>query len=90
MFVLETNGLAAIVAKIWSNCVKGSAVVAEDLSRIERVDLDLGAAVLTVCAKVLEALEITALALPVSDLVLDILERRCLSEIGDGENRSKY
>ena len=90
VLVLQTDRLAAVVAEIRANGVERAAVVTKHLGRVERIDLDLGAAVLTVCPQVFEALEVSALALPVADLVLDKFERRCLAKIRNRKDRLKY
>ena len=86
MFVLQANRLAAVVAKIRADRVESSAVVTKDFSRIERIDLYLRAAILTVRTKVLEAFQVSAFALPIADLVLDVFERRGLTKIGNREH----
>src|SRR6185436_17454523 len=82
--MLETHGLAAVVAKIWPNGVKGAAVFAKDLCRVKRIYLNLGTAVFAVSTEMLQSLEVAAFALPVSDLVLDILKGRRFAKIRDG------
>lgn len=73
MFVFEAYRFAAIVTQRRPDRVERPAVSAEDLGRIERIDLDLRRAVLTIGSEVLEALEVAALTLPVAYLVLDEL-----------------
>src|SRR5438105_1758237 len=48
MLVLETNGLAAVVAQVWANRVKGAAVRTEHLGGVKGVYLDFGRAILTI------------------------------------------
>jgi hypothetical protein len=81
VFVFEADRLAAVVAERRADGIKGSAILAENLGRVERVHLDLRRAVLAICSQVLQAFEVAALALPVADLVLDVLERRRLAKI---------
>jgi len=90
MLVLEADRLTAVVAEVRADRVKGAAVLTKDFGRVERIDLDLGRAVLTVRTEVLEALQVSALALPVTDLILDVLERRGLAKIRYRKDRSKY
>src|SRR5439155_1760028 len=73
VFVLETDRFAAIVTKIRPDSVECTAVVAEYFSGIERIDLDLGTAILTVCPEMFETLEVAALTLPVADLIFNKL-----------------
>jgi hypothetical protein len=89
MFVLKADRFAAIVAEVRANGIKGAAVVTEHFGRIERIDLYLGTTVLTICAQMLEALEVTALALPITYLILDILERSSLAKIRNRKDRGK-
>ena len=81
VLVLEADRLTAVVAEIWADGVERAAIVTEHFGRVERIDLDLGRAVLTVRTQMLKTLEITALTLPVADLILDILEHRRLTKI---------
>jgi len=90
MLVLEANRLTAVVAEIWTHRVERAAVVTEHFGRVERIDFDLGRAILTVGTQVLEALEVAALTLPVADLILDIFERRRFAKIRNREDRRKH
>ena len=90
VLMLEADRLTAVVAEIRANGVERSAVVTKHFGRIERIDLDLGTAVLTICTQMLEALEVSAFALPVADLVLDIFERRRLAKIRYRKDRRKH
>src|SRR5262249_15751085 len=49
--------------------------------RIERINLNFRSAILTICAEMLEALEVSALTLPVSDLVFDKLQCGSLPKV---------
>jgi hypothetical protein len=60
--------------------------VTKGFTGCQRIDLDGGTAVLTISAQVVQSLEPSAFALPVTDLILDEIERRSAAEIGDGEN----
>jgi hypothetical protein len=87
--MLESDRLAAVIAKIRADGIESSALVTKDFGRIERVDLDLGSTVLTVCPEMLKALKVAALALPIADLILDKLESRGLAKIRDWKNGRK-
>lgn len=65
-------------------------MIAQHLSRIEWIDLDLGAAILAVCAQVLKALQVSALTLPVTDLIFDEFEGSRLAKIRNRENRFEH
>lgn len=88
--MLQADRFAAVVAEIRANCVKCAAIFTEDFGRIERIHLDLRTTVFTICPEMLEAFEVTALTLPVADLILNVLKRRGLAEIRDREDRGKY
>jgi len=90
VLVLEADRFTAVVAEIWPYGIERAAIVTENLCRVERVNLDLGTAVLTICTQVLEALEVAAFALPVADLVLNKFQRCCLTKVGNRKDRSKY
>jgi hypothetical protein len=49
MLMLQADWLATVRAEFRTNGIKRSAVVTKDLSGVERIDLDLGTAVLTIC-----------------------------------------
>jgi hypothetical protein len=85
MLVLEADRLTAVVTEIWTNSIKSAAIVAEHFGRVEWIDLDLGTAIFTVSTQMLEAFEVTALALPVADLILDVLERCGFAKVRDGK-----
>ena len=87
VLVLEADRLAAVVAKLRTNGVKGAALVTKRFAGGKRIDLDRRTAVLTVCAQVIQTFEMSALALPVSDLILDKIERRRLAKIRDRKDR---
>ena len=90
MLVLEANRLAAVVAEIGPNGIECSAVITEHFCRVERVDLDLGSAVFAVRPKMFETLEVAALALPVTDLILDEFESGRFTKVRNREDRRKY
>src|SRR4029078_4114797 len=57
---------------------------------VERVGDDGVAAILTSGTQVMEALEVSALALPVADRVVHELEFADVAEIGDREDRAEH
>src|SRR3954451_23462963 len=81
VLVFEADRFAAVIAKRRSYGVERSAVIAENFGGAEGVDLDLGTAVFAVCSKMLETLEVSALALPVADLIFDKFEGGRLTKI---------
>ena len=87
MLVLQANRLTAVVAEIRAYGVERAAIVTEHFGRIERIDLDLRATVLTISSQVFEAFEVSALTLPVTDLILNIFEGRRFAKIGNREDR---
>ena len=87
MLVLQADRLTAVVAEIRAYGVERAAIVTEHFGRIERIDLDLRATVLTISSQVFEAFEVSALTLPVADLILNIFEGRRLAKIGNREDR---
>ena len=89
MLMLEADRLTAVITKVRTDRIKCAAVVTKNLGGVKGVDLDLGTAILTVRTQVLEALEVAAFTLPVTDLILDVLERRCLAKIRYGKDRGK-
>ncbi len=90
VFVFKAYRLTAVVAEVRPDGVERSAAVAEHIGRIERIDLDLRTAVLTICPKVFEALEVAAFTLPVPDLVFDVFKRCRLAKIRDRKYRLEY
>ena len=87
MLVLQADRLTAVVAEIRAYGVERAAIVTEHFGRIERIDLDLRATVLTISSQVFEAFEVSALTLPVTDLILNIFEGRRFAKIGNREDR---
>ena len=90
MLVLEADGFTAVVAEIRPDSIERAARITKHLGGVERVDLYLGAAVLTIGTEVLKPLKVSALALPVADLVFDKFERRRLAKVRNGEDRLEY
>src|SRR5207244_4681318 len=75
VLMLQADRLAAIFAEPRSHVIKSAALVAKRLNRRQRIYFNRRAAVLAVRAQIVQALEATALALPVADLIFDEIER---------------
>ena len=71
---LQSNRIAALVAEVRSVGVVGAALSAENLSRMERIGDNGIAAILTSGTEVMQPLEVTALALPVTNGVIHKLK----------------
>ena len=83
VFVFQAHRLAAIRTKLRPYGIEGAAHMAQCFAGTERIDLDIRAAALTSGAQVFQAFQIAALALPVTDLILDEIERSRLAKIGN-------
>src|ERR1017187_1769857 len=70
---LQTHRVAALVAERHHVLVKGSAMMAQNVAGVERVGADGGAATAASGPQVVQSLEVTALAFPVADRVIDEL-----------------
>ena len=90
VFVLKANRLAAIWAKLRPHRVESAANVTERFSRTQRIDFDTGAAVLARGAQILQPFEVAALALPITDLILDEIQGRRFAEIRNRKNRLEH
>src|SRR5687767_15951137 len=73
--MLQADGLAAVFAQLRAHEVGCAATVTLSLAGGERVNFDRRTAVLTVRAQVVETFKTSAFALPVTDLILDEVER---------------
>src|SRR6266550_5598972 len=89
MFVLESDGLAAVRAKFRTDVIEGAAHVTECLAGPQRIDFDTGLAILARRAQVFQSFQIAALALPIADLIFDKVERRGFAKVGDRKHRLK-
>ena len=89
MLVLKADRLTAVIAEIGTHRIERTAAVTKNLSWVERIDLDLGTAILTVRTEMLEAFEVAALTLPVTDLVFDILQGCRFAKIRNRKDRLK-
>src|SRR5262249_56175939 len=87
---LQSDRVAALVAELGRVGVVGSALLAEHFARVKWIGDDGGTAVLTSSAEVVQSLEVTALALPVADRVIDELQLRDVAKVGDWEHRLKH
>jgi hypothetical protein len=57
-------------------------MITKYLGGVERIDLYFPSAIFTIGPQMLEALQISALALPIADLIFDKLKRGRLAKIG--------
>src|SRR6185369_6208416 len=89
VFMFQTDGLAAVLAKLRADKIERAATMTKRFAVSQRVHLDRRTAVLTVRAKIVQTFEASAFALPVTDLVLDEVERGSAAEVGDWKNRLK-
>ncbi len=89
---LQAYGIAALVAEGNNVLVKSAAMVAEDVARMEGVCLNRRAAgrVAASGAKVVQSLEVAALAFPVTDRIIDKFQLAHAAEIGNREYRRKH
>ena len=87
---LQAHGIAALIAEVWSVRVVSAAFVAEHIARMKRVGDDSRSAILASGAQVMQALKVSALALPVADCIINELKLRDVAEIGDRKHRLKY
>nr|WP_219341374.1 hypothetical protein [Nevskia soli] len=63
--------------------------MAQNVAGMERIGLDGGAALAAGGTKVVETFEVSALALPVADGIIDKFELANAAEIGNGKNRAE-
>ncbi len=89
VLMLQADRLTAVVAEIRPNGVESSAVVTKHFGRIERIDLYLGRQFLQFARRCSRPFEISALTLPVTDLILDVFERRRLAKIRHRKDRTQ-
>ncbi len=87
---LQANRVAALVAEVRSVRVVGAALVAEHFAGMERVGDHRRSAILTSGTQVMQTFQVSALALPVADGVIDELELRYVAEVGNRKHRLKY
>ena len=84
----KPTGIAAAVAEGDDVLVEGAAAVAQHVAQMERIGLDGRAAsrIAAGGAQMVQPLQVSALALPVADGVIDEFELAQAAEIGDREN----
>ncbi len=87
---LQAHRVAALVAEVGRVGVVSAALAAEHVARMKRICDDGIAAIPTGCAKVVQSLQVPALALPVADGEIHKRQFGDVTEIGDGENRLKH
>ncbi len=83
---LQVDGIAADVADLDAVLVDHAAVRAVDRLFVRVIGDDLSPAVRAAHAKVLEALQLAALALPVADRELHEIQRARLTKVAEGEH----
>ena len=86
---LQTHRVTALVTKIGRVLVIGAALLAENLSRMERIGDHHGAAVDACGTQVMQPFQVTALALPVADREVDKVQLGDIAEVGDGKTETK-
>ncbi len=89
MLVFQADRLAAIRAEFGTDGIERAAFVTKDLCRVKRINLYLRTALLTIGTQMLQSFEISAFALPVADLELDIFERCGFAKVRNREDRLK-
>src|SRR5262245_14782079 len=87
---LQPYRVAALVAEIRRIGVVGAAFLAQHITGMERIGDDRIAAVPAGGAQVMQAFEVSALALPVADGEIDKGQLGDIAEIGNGKNGLKY
>ena len=85
--MFKADRLAAVFAQLRAHEVERTAAVTQSLTGGEWIYLDRRTAVLTVRAQLVESFEATAFALPVSNLILDEVERGSTAKVGDWKHR---
>ena len=85
VFQLQAHGIAAAVAESDDILVERSAAVAQHIADMERIGFDGGAAAWIAAGgtQMVQPLQVAALALPVSDGVIDELELAQPAKVGD-------
>src|SRR6185503_2578307 len=81
VLVFETDRLAAVFAQLWSHEVERAATMTKRIAGSERVHLDRRTAVFTVRTQIVKTFETSALALPVTNLVLDKIQRGSTAKV---------
>ena len=87
---LQAHRIAALVAEVGRVLVVGAALLAEHVAGQEGIGNDHGAAMHAGRAQVVQALQVSALALPVADREVDEVQLRDAAEVGNRENRHKH
>ena len=90
IFQLHRDWIAALVAERRSIFVEGAALVADHVARLVRIGDHGRAAIPARGAKVVQALQVAALALPVSDRVVDKFQLRHFAKILDRKHRREH
>src|ERR1039458_215672 len=87
---LQPHRVAALVAERHHVFVESSAMMAQDVAGVERVGADGGAATAAGRPQVVQPLEVTALAFPVADGIIDELQIAHAAKIRDREHAIEH
>jgi hypothetical protein len=89
---LQPHRIAALVTERHDVLVKGAAMPAKDIARMERIGLDGGAArwIAAGGPQVMQSLQIAALAFPVADRIVDEFQLADAAEIGNRKYRREH
>src|SRR2546423_5955621 len=87
---LQADGIAALVAKVGSVRVISAAPSAKHFARMKWVRNDCSPAIPAGGAKVMQPLEVSALAFPVADRVVHKFELRYVAKVRDGKHGLKH
>src|SRR5262249_45711452 len=89
IFQLQANRITALVAEVRRIGVVCAALLAEHVAGMKRIGNDRVAAITAGCAQVVQAFEVSALALPVADGEINKSQLGDVAEIGNGEDGLK-
>ncbi len=92
VFQLQPDRIAAAIAEGDDILVERSAAVAQHVADMERIGLDGGAAAWIAArgTQVMQPFQVAALALPVSDRIVDELQLAQAPEVGNRKNRVEH
>ena len=87
---LQANRIAALVAEVGRVLVVSSALVAEHITGMKRIGDHHGAAVYAGGTQVMQTLQVSALALPVANRVVNKIQLRDVAKIGDWKDGGEH
>ena len=87
---LQSNRIAALVTEVGRVGVVGAALAAQHFAGMKRIGNDRRSAILASGAEVVQALQVAALALPVTNGVIDELQLGYVAKVGDRKDRLKH